>query len=425
MSNTRTFSKQGGSPLSSARQPGLNPSRLALICAISAATSAQADVLDPAKVNLAGIEVEPTLAVAQLYDDNLYHRAENPEAFWVRTTTLQVKSAILSGPHKYGLDYRGEAGYVESSEEDDYIDHATAMRGLWELDPRHHLLLEGAYQIDHDRRDAEYILQETSDELVEEPGRFHLGSVLSRYTYGTNSSQGRFELELKSADKSYANMREITELNDLNNTYASTAFYWRLVGSLQGLLELKQGEINYDKDPASLVGADDTFDSDYADYLAGVTWQVAGSSSGTFKVGHATKDFADADRKDFAGTSWSGEFSWQPRSYSEVIFSTGRRTDESSGRGDFIDATDWGVDWRHGWTERIESRVRYLQSSETYERDPEGRDDDITRVDLDLDYAFRRWLVLGVFYTKDRYDSTIARYDYPREVAGIQLRTSL
>lgn len=420
MSNARTFSNPGNS-----RHIGLKPSRLALICAISVAASAQADVLDPAKVNLAGIQVEPTLAIGQYYDDNLYHLAENPEAFWVRTTTLQVKSAIMDGPHQYGLDYRGEAGYVESSAEDDYVDHATALRGLWEMNPRHHLLLEGAYLVDHDRRGEAYILQEIKNELLEEPARFHIGSMLSRYTYGTKTSQGRFELELKSADKSYANLREFTEQDDFNNTYALSTLYWRLVGSLQGLLEVKQGEINYDTDPATQAGVDDTFDSDYANYLAGVTWQVAGSTSGTIKVGHATKNFADADRDDFAGTSWSGEFSWKPRSYSEVIFSTGRRTDESSGRGDYVDATDWGVDWRHGWTERIESRIRYLQSSATYEHDPQGREDDITRYDLDLDYAFRRWLVLGVFYTKDRYDSTIAQYDYPREVAGVQLRTSL
>lgn len=417
MSDTRIFSNPGiAFPL--------RCKPLALFCMVAAGT-AQADVLDPAKVNYGPIEIVPTLTLSQAYDDNLYQDAVQVEDYWVRTAAWQIKTTALEGPHQYGLDYRGEAGYVESSAEDDYVDHHTTLRGLWEFAPRHHVLLEGTYLQEHDRRGTDYVLQQDRDTLLDDPARYQLGSVLGRYIFGSKGAQGRLELEGKRSDKEYSNLREFTALSDLNNTYAAGTFFWRLVGNVEALFEIKQGEISYDKDPASVVGVSDTLDSDYASYLAGVTWQVAGSTTGTVKVGHATKDFADDDREDFAGTSWSAEISWLPRNYSELIFSTGRRTDESNGRGDFIDGTDWGVSWRHAFTERLESRLGYRQSNESYEDDPQGREDDIVRYDLAVDYAFRRWLAVGVFYTKDSYESTVARYDYPREVAGVQLRTSL
>jgi hypothetical protein len=221
------------------------------------------------------------------------------------------------------------------------------------------------------------------------------------------------------------NFRDFTRQSDLTDVYGRGTFLWRLAGSLRGLVETTYGSVNYKNDPPKQDGVEDVRDSDYTAWLAGVTWDVAGKTTGTLKAGYATKDFVDSDRKDFAGSRWSGELTWSPRSYSRFTLSTGRHADESNGRGDYVDATDWGVAWTHNWNSRIESSLRYRESNETYKADPEHRDDKTRRYGVGIDYVMRRWLAVGMFYTREQRDSNLAQFDYPRDFVGLVLRASL
>ena len=191
-------------------------------------------------------------------------------------------------------------------------------------------------------------------------------------------------------------------------------------------LEASQGQYDYVNDLAPQVGVVDTGDNDYTQVLAGVTWEAAGKTDGTLKVGRAEKNFTDADREDFAGNSWYGEIKWKPRTYSNFRINPASRAEEPpTGRGDYVDVTEWGIDWRHEWSDRIASRIRYLQIDEIYKGDPEGREDTSILYGFDVDYAMRRWLVFGLFFTQDDHQSNLEEFDYPHSVAGLTVRASL
>lgn len=387
--------------------------------------SALADLLEPAPVDAGPFNLVPALGIRQIYDDNFYRQeGDDSEAFHVQALDFSLDAIALDGPHEYRARYQADAGFIDQSSDDNYIDQSARFQGKWEMAIRHRLELRGAYEELHDRRGTGYF-QGNQALAIDEPARYRRESAMARYIYGADQARGQLQFELNALNKTYLNFREQTQANDLVHAYGTTTFLWRVVGSLRGLLEVNHGDLNYQNDPASQAGVEDNLDSQHTEYLAGLTWEITGQTTGTVKAGHATKDFTDADRQDFSGSSWSGEIEWWPRSYSRLSLMTGRHPEETTGSGDFVDTYDLRLRWEHDWNNRLESRLGVLRRDEQYEADPAGREDNTTRYNAELDYAMRRWLVIGIFYDNEKRDSSLAEFTYAREVAGLSLNMSL
>lgn len=390
-----------------------------------AATHATADLMDPAPVDLGPINLVPTLGISHVYDDNFYRQSGGSgETFNLQILDLDLTAIALDGPHEYRAIYKGQAGFVDESSDDDYYDQTARLNGRWEMTARHRLELDGAYEELHDRRGTGYF-QGDQAVNIDEPARYRRESALARYTFGSDSSKGQLRFELNAANKEYLNFRELTEDSDRVNVNGLTTFLMRITGSLRWLLEAGYGEVNYQNDPAAQNGVEDTLDSQLTQYLTGITWDITGQTTGTLKAGYLTKDFSDGDREDFSGSSWSGNIDWWPRSYSRVSFSTARYPEETTSTGDFVDTADWRVRWEHQWNKRIQSSVGALQRKENYEDSINGRDDDTVEYSLSVDYAIRRWLLVGIFYDHEKRDSNLEQFTFTREVAGLTLNMSL
>lgn len=388
------------------------------------ANSARAERFDPAAVDTGFMNLVPVLTLGQTYDDNFYRQAGETSEFHLQTLGLQLDGDIKNGPHEYRALYRGNAGFVESSSADNYFDHTARLQGKWHMANRHRFELAGTYEELHDRRGTEYF-QGQQAQLIDEPARFRRESAMARYIYGADQARGQLQFELNAASKTYLNFRDLTTASDRLLVEGTTRFLWRLAGSLRGLLETTQGDINYQNDPAAVNGIEDRLDSQHAEYLTGLTWDISGQTSGTLKAGYATKDFADNDRKDFSGGRWSGEINWWPRTYSRLSLMTGQRAEETTSSGDFVDTQDFRIRWQHDWNNRVQSTVGVLYRDETYEADLAGREDDTTQYNLELDYLMRRWLVIGLFYYHEKRESNLASFAYSRDVAGLSLRLGL
>ncbi|HVK99616.1 MAG TPA: outer membrane beta-barrel protein [Dongiaceae bacterium] len=396
-----------------------------LLIASSALTgTAQADLLDPAPVKLGGTDVTPQLMLAEEYDDNFY-RQLNTQEFWVQILTLQVDTLTPVGADEYSAHYKVEGGFIEDSSDDNYVDQSLSLRGFWDSNSRHRFELKGGFAQEHEARGSENF-QGSKAFSIDEPPEFDQASVLARYSYGAAGARGRLDLELKGSDKTYQNLRELTERSDRTNAEGTATFFWRLAGVWKGLVEVSHGEYDYTHDLEPREGAIDSSDNDYTHYLAGVTWEAAGKTSGTLKAGRSEKNFSDDDREDFSGNRWYGDIQWQPRTYSTFKLLTERRTEEPPlDRGDYIAVTDWGIDWRHEWNDRIASRLHYLRSEEVFKGDPEGRRDTPEYYGFSVEYGIRRWAVVRIFYVQDDHKSNIEEFDYPHGISGLAFRASL
>lgn len=388
------------------------------------ASGAFADLFDPAAVDVGAMKLVPVITMEQTYDDNFYRQSGNTSEFHIQTLGWQLDGDIQDGPHEYRAQYHGKAGFIDSSSNDNYVDHVARLQGHWHPLTRHQFELQGGYEELHDRRGTEYF-QGQQAQLIDEPARYRRESALARYIYGADQAPGQLQFELNATNKTYLNFRDLTAASDQLMVEGTTTFLWRIAGSLRGLLEAAYGDVNYQNDPASVDGIEDRLDSQTSEYLTGLTWDITGQTRGTVKVGYGTKDFADEDRKDYSGNRWSGEIEWWPRSYSRFSLLTGHRAEETTSTGDFVDTYDWRVDWRHEWSNRVQSSLGVLYRDEIYEADSSGREDDTTQYRAAIDYVMRRWLAIGIFYSHEKRESNIAEYTFSRAVAGLTLQVGL
>lgn len=389
-----------------------------------AASGAFADLLDPAAVDVGAMKLVPVITLGQTYDDNFYSQAGDSDEFHIQTLGWQLDGDIKDGPNEYQAQYHGNAGFVDSSSADNYVDHVARLQGHWHPVTRHQFELNGGYEELHDRRGTEYFQGEQA-QLIDEPARYRRESAMARYIYGANQAPGRLQFELNAANKTYLNFPNLTAASDQLLVEGTTTFLWRIAGSLHGLLEATYGDVNYQNDPAEVDGIEDRLDSQTSEYLTGLTWQITGQTTGTVKAGYGTKDFADDDRQDYSGSRWSGEIEWWPRSYSHVSVLTGHRAEETTSTGDFVDTYDWRLDWRNKWTSRVQSALSVLYRDEVYEADASDREDGTTQYHAGIDYAMRRWLVIGIFYRHEKRESNIAEFTFSRDVAGLSLQLGL
>lgn len=389
------------------------------------AGNALADLLEPAPIDLGPFNLVPVLGIQQIYDDNFYRQSGgDTESLHLQILDLGLEGIALDGPHEYRAAYQASAGFVEDSSADNYVDHTAELQGKWEMTSRHQLELRGAYEELHNRRGTGYFQGDEALD-IDEPARYRRESAMARYIYGAKEAKGQLRFELNAFNKTYLNFRELTESRDLAHVYGTTTFLWRIVGSLRGLLEVGHGDLNYQNDPVAQNGIEDSLDSQHTEYLAGLTWDITGQTTGTIKAGHTTKDFADGDRQDFSGSSWSGEIKWWPKSYSSLSLMTGRHPEETTSSGDFVDTYDVRLRWDHKWNDRVRSRVGVLRRDEQFEASLSGREDDTTQYGAELDYAMRRWLVIGVFYDHEKRDSNLEQFTFSRAMAGLSVQLSL
>lgn len=383
-----------------------------------------ADLLEPAPIDLGPFNLIPTLELQEIYDDNFYRRANSAADYHIQIVDLQLEGVALDGPHEYRAQYLASAGFIGGNSDDNYVDHSARLQGKWQMATRHRMELRASYEEQHNRRGTGYF-QGDAALSIDKPARYRREGAMARYIYGADKARGQLQFELNASNKTYLNFREFTAIRDLAHVYGSGTFLWRVVGSLRGLVEVRYGDINYQNDPASISGVADTLDSTHTDYLAGVTWEITGRTTGTIKVGHTRKEFADRDRDDFSGGSWSGEIEWLPRSYSRFSLLTGRRPEETVSTGNFVDTTDIRLRWEHQWNDRVESRVDILRRDEDHKASVRGREDETVLYSAGVDYAMRRWLVIGAYYNHEKRDSNLDEFTFSRDVAGLSLQMSL
>ncbi len=391
---------------------------------LSLAQAAPRESFKPAPVKVGGLNLYPILTLEERYDDNLFRQEEQERDSMITLISPGLKLEALSGPDRYLLESQADVGIFHSSRADDYVDHRTAASAHWEPSDRHAFDLSGIYERDHDRRGTEYFQGEEAF-LIDEPDRFEKATLGAQYQLGNDKTPGRIELDLQAYDKSYRNNLERTTQRNRQNLTAGATFYWRLSDRSHALLEATHGWVDYDHEPEEIAGVRDSLNSSTARYLAGFTWKIASKTQGTLKAGYGRKDFDDPDRKDYSGLSWSGELSWLPKSYSMLTLTTGQRTDETTTRGDYIDVAEWGLAWRHYWTERVHTRLHATFREEEYVNDPRERNDDEMVYGLTAEYLVRRWLRLEGFLLHDRRDSNVDRLSYSRNLVGVAISASL
>ncbi len=126
---------------------------------------------------------------------------------------------------------------------------------------------------------------------------------------------------------------------------------------------------------------------------------------------------------DSSNSTWKADINWEIRRRDTLRAFASRGTRVSSGTGTNKLTTEYAIDWKHDWSERVRSNLGYIGGVDDYNGAP--RSDDLLSYYLDVSYKFRRNLLLRGDYNFQNRDSNIAGNSYDRNRYNLFLEWEL
>lgn len=374
------------------------------LAVVLATMSSAAFAIEPAALDFDGIEVTPTLEIAETYDDN-YLATNAEESSWITSITPSVNLTLYGRKALYQLNYALNHQLFEASNADNLTNHYVSASADYEFDVRNNLTVEAGYNKTESAAAAF-----TPGEL----NAFNTANIGASYIYGSETATGNIELGVN-----HVAMRSDNGVNldqERDSTSASAAFIYRATDKTRLTAEVKGTAFDY-IDSASLL------DSTNLAYLVGARWEATAKTEGSVKFGIENKDFNDSSLDDTDLTSWEASIDWAPLTYSVITLTTSQRIDEGSYNSSYTNSRNNEIKWVHDWGRGYSSNVNYINSEKDYVTT--NRLDTINAYGIGLTYEAKRWMNIAFDYQASNQDSTDATYDYDRNVFKLTLNLSL
>ena len=364
---------------------------------------------DAAPVAFGSFDFIPTVDVGFRYDDNVTRQLDNEISSFSQIISPQFLLLNNFGASQVRFGYRLRNERFYSSSADNYTDHFFTSAVEYELNIRHRFDVGFEFEDGHQQRGTGFSILND----IDAPDTYKTTSFNMNYSYGAPGAKGRLDVNVNLNGQDFDNDQFVGFARDRNNFTVGGTFFYRVGTTTDLTFDIISTSVDYNE----AFDVANTLDSAVTSYLVGLSWEATAQTSGFFKVGYEEKDFDSSLREDFDGFDWSAGITWEPTDNAQVILTTGSRTDETNGEGNFILAKNYRLEWRHDWLERVRTSVSFNLAEDEYEGQPVGfsvREDDQEQINLSLFYQFRRWFNVEVGYSRDSRDSNRATVEYDR-----------
>ena len=238
--------------------------------------------------------------------------------------------------------------------------------------------------------------------------------------YGRDFSRLKAVIGFEKEEFSFANNFQGSDLPEASRDRERDTIHLDIgydIGSKTTLFaRLQEIEIDYARDLNSL-------DSEEKSYLIGLRWRPTYALSGVAGFGNTEKDFVDPAREDFDGSTYyvNLNYAWKPFSTFALNFS---RFVEEPGDdiSDYFVSDLIGASWNHSLTERLSFGLYAKTIDDEFNN---GRIDEFTDYGLNVDYIFRKWLTLGVYYGRIERESNQPDIPYTDKYYGFSIKSDL
>lgn len=359
------------------------------------------------------LSVFPSIELAQGYDDNLFWTRNNRKSSSYTVVSPQVRAEARSGPHAFGATLRMTHGSYWSSSSDNFTNYSFVGDGDLVFSGRSGLRLRAEFNHAINPRGS------TDLPLTKAPDQYNDYGLGGVFRYGAPGAQGRIEIDSGAFARRYTNNHSTTDPYNRNTWQLGGTFFWRAMPRTEVLVQAQHRDIHYtDPTPPSQSSTENR-------YYLGLKWDATAKTTGTVKFGYLTKNFDSSSQKNYSGTSWDAGVRWSPLTYSVFDFTTSRQTQESTGVGDAILSSAYGVSWNHAWNSRFRTQGILGYRNDDFIDSSPHRKDDTTTLGIKAFYSFRRWLLFGAEYTHFDRNSNLSIYDYKRNLYLLTIRAEL
>ena len=386
------------------------------LCSLSAAAQKEATV------QLGKFDIKPVLTTDVIHIDNVTYASEkdDEQASWLTVISPQINGYTTVSGHELSLGYRLERGDYHSSQADNYTDHFANLKGSYTINDRHRLAGKLTHEAGHDERGRRY--SNGFGNALTTVDTYKNNAISSTYSYGAASSFAKVDLLAAFETLDYDNDSEMYLIRDRSATKVGATFTYRLFDGTNLVVDADRSDINYDNAPSPQRSLDSTEHR----VLAGFAWNVNGATDSFAKLGYKEKAFDASGRDDFSGMAWEVGMRWLPLRYSQFTFTTKQDTRETNSEADYIRSRDYAATWEHHWLDRLSTTTTLAFMDDEYVGEAENlRNDEATKVTVQADYSFRRWLTLGLYYSLSERDSNRAEIEYDRSVYGLMAKVTL
>lgn len=392
-----------------------------LAVAVASGLSASAWAIEPQSIQVTdGVIFTPTLKVSEAHDSNIRATRDNRKSSWVTTIAPSFQLNADGRKSGYQLKYTASRDLFHSSRKDDNTDHYFNADAGFRFNSRNKLDLGAGY-----KRITDTASSSSAGKNNGIADKYSSKNIGGTYTFGADSARMQIETalgydELRYHGKSY----KINRNKERDATALRGTFYYRVAPKTRVLLEGRYTDYDYVS-----YGRRDAKNTAL---LTGVTWEATAKTSGFAKLGREKKKF---DRSSFKGQPgykdksmgmWEVGATWQPRTYSTVSLSTRRAFDEGDDGSSTIKSQGYNLGWKHYWVDRLYTNTDAGYSKKKYQYDDaRKRDDKLKTYGLSVTYEMRRWLDIGLGYSRNKNTSDIRSEEYKRNIYALTINASL
>jgi len=365
----------------------------------------------------------PSVEVVVTQSDNIRRRSdiEEEDLRIVVSPTLAYRSNI--GRHQFYVAYSGAFSFHDELEQEDAESNILSARGgfdlsrSWDLDVFASLGNSFQQRGISGSRPFDPIIDTA---LARGPDEVDYVSYGADLAYGRKLDKFSAVIGFETTTTSFTNNDQGDSNSaggrDRDADSVHLDLNYRIAAKTSVFARIQQFNTDFDREQNSI-------DSDQTDYLVGIRWKPTRSLSGVLGVGRSERDLDDPTRNEFDGSIYYANVRYAFNPFSTLQLAASRAVEEPSDDiASFYVSDLFAIGWDHAINNQLAFNAFVKFVDDDYDTD---REDEFTDWGIGLDYAWKNYLTVGVFYGEVEGQSNTGGFDYEDNYYGIRLRSDL
>jgi hypothetical protein len=379
---------------------------------IAAIVSVNAFAIESTGIPLGGgLNFAPLVVLSTENNDNIYSEETNEQS---STINRLAPSFSLSGDYgktTFNTNYQAEIGTYSRNSDEDYLDQVVSGYVSYELSARHQIDFDASYIDAHDARGS-VVGAESANSA--DPDEYNQTAAGLTYIFGSDTAMANVDVYADTFQKRYDNNEALTSIREYDENTFGALLSVKVSSATQVLFEARQGQITYQ---------DNALDNDGSvqHLLAGMRWDMSGSTTGEFKVGRVARNFDASNKSSGVHLNWSANLTWQPLTYSTIVASSAQNTSESNGTGNYVSSSISSISWNHEFSNFITAGISANYGEDEYVKNP--RNDINSGFGINATYSPLIWMDVDLSASQSLRESNITGLD--KETNLIRLGVTL
>ena len=372
---------------------------------------------EAAAIYVGPFDVTPTLSMNVENDDNVFSQSAGNETSASLTRFMPNIAAVADdGVVRYSLVYQLENGRYSGVDNNDYTDHQLDAKMDWRVSIRHLIEFGVTESRGHDERSTESVsVDNVADISATDLDKTKNRELSANYTFGSDGARGRLVIGFKTNSLRYTTNRQLTNVLESDTDTINASFSVGIGASSRATVEVVDTDNSFRTNAAN--------DRQDRRYLVGFEWGASDIVKANVSVGRSKSDLINAPG-DTSSSVGEASIIWSPVEYSVFTLSADKAAQNTENNiGSFVERSNVSLGWRHQFNDKLTAGVSLDKQTDDFANI--NRRDTSKNVQLQLNYAFRRWLSMGMGITRTERTSTDSSLDYDNNKVIVSVNASL